>query len=99
MAPTRSARLISILFYGLLCFVIVMQMLGATTSFWTLEFESDSVRASFLEGLSLTPPPITLSTAVSAVPYQETVAPLPSTLLEDILFRPPYGQSSALSLV
>jgi hypothetical protein len=99
MAPTRSAHLTSIAFYGLLCFVIVMQMLGATASFWTLEFESDLVRTSFLEGLSLIPPPITLLAVLHAVPYQDTVPPLPSTLLENMFFRPPSVPSSALSLV
>jgi hypothetical protein len=91
MAPTRSARyrLISILFNAFLCFVIVMQILGATTSFWTLGFDADLLGASVLEGLSLIPTHVTLSTLIHAEPYHEALTRLPSFLLEDLLFRPP----------
>lgn len=99
MAPTRSARirLILVLFHGLLCFVIVMQMLEVTTSYWTLGFDSDLIAASLSEGLSLTPSPVPLLPVVHAIPYREPVVRLPSILFEDILFRPPYDPSSALS--
>lgn len=101
MAPTRSARirLVSILFTGFLCFVIVMQMLGVTASFWALSFDSDLITASISEGLSLTPNQLTLLPAVQASLCPETVEPQPSVLLEDILFRPPYGPSSAVPFV
>lgn len=101
MAPTSSARIrwVSALFHVFLCIVIVMQMLGATTSFWTLSFDSDLIESSLLEGVSLLPSHVTLSRIVRTEPYHETVAPLPSVLLEDICFRPPDVSSSALSLV
>ena len=99
MAPTRSARirLVSALFHVFLCVVIVMQMLGVTTSYWTLGFDSDLIAASLSEGLSLTPSPVTLLPVVHARPYRERVVRLPSILFEDILFRPPCDPSPALS--
>jgi hypothetical protein len=101
MAPTRSARtrLTPALFNLFLCIVIVMQMLGATMSFWTLSFDSNVIESSLLEGVSLLPTHVTLSRIVRAEPYHETPAPLPSILLEDICFRPPNVSFSALSLV
>jgi hypothetical protein len=99
MAPTRSARirLILVLFHSLLCFVIVMQILGVTTSYWTLGFDSDLITASLSEGLSLTPSPVTLLPVMHAQHYREPVVRLPSILFEDIPFRPPYEPSSARS--
>lgn len=101
MVPSRSAhvRLTSTLLHFLLCFVIVMQMLGTTSSLWTLDFETDIVEASQLEGFSLTadvsiPQPL-LTTSGS----RELSHLFPSLLPEDRLFRPPHASRSTMSLV
>ena len=99
MAPTRSAhiRLVSRLIYDLLCVAVVMQMLGTPTSLWTLDFETDIVEASLLEGLSLPPSQVTLSPVLTKHHYLESSFRIQSVLLEEILFRPPYLQRSPMS--
>lgn len=99
MAPTSSARLTSVLFTAFLCFVIVMQILGVATSFWAPGFDSDPLRSSLSEGLSLIPPHVTLSTAMSPMPHHEAAVRRSSVLLDEIPFRPPYPFSWARSVV
>lgn len=91
MAPMRAARLHlgSILICSLLCFVVVMQMLGAPTSLWTLDFNTDLIDSSLLEGLSLPPHPVIFSPfVVTSVPIESSKT-TSSALLDDTLFRPP----------
>lgn len=91
MAPAWSAHVpvSSPIWIALLCFVLVMQMLGAATSFWTLTFSSDPLGAPLLEGFSLPPTGITLIMVVSLLFLHDTAVRLPSILLDDILLRPP----------
>ena len=100
MAPTRSAhiRFGSILIHGLLCFAVIMQMLGTPTSLWTLDFDADLVEASLLEGLSLPPSHVTIAPILVIRQHLESSMPFPSVLLEHTLFRPPYLQGSPMSL-
>lgn len=92
MAPSRSThvRLIPTLLYGLLCFVIVMQMLGTPTSLWTLDFQADIIGASLLEGISLPPHHEIPSPAPTTHQHIESSIRVHSILLEETLFRPPY---------
>ncbi len=94
MAPTRSTRLsaISILVNSLLCFVILMQMLGTTTSLWTFDFETDVLEASLQEGFSVPPSQVPPTPIFTALPAVQSSAVPPSVLLEETLFRPPYFQ-------
>lgn len=100
MAPSRSAhvRLTSTLIHFLLCFVIVMQMLGTTTSLWTFDFETGVVEASLQEGFSLTADPI-VPTAPLSTPISSDIATrLRSVLLETHFFRPPHSQRPPMAL-
>jgi hypothetical protein len=99
MAPTSSVRLTSVLFTAFLCFVIVMQILGVATSFWAPGFDSDPLGSPLSEGLSLIPPHVTLSTAMSPMPYHEATVRRSSVLLDEIPFRPPSHLSLARSFV
>jgi hypothetical protein len=91
MASSRSAhvRLISILVYFLLCFAVVMQMLGTPTSLWTLEFETDLVEASLFEELSLPQSHVVLFPDPTTHQRFELSNRVHSLLLEETLFRPP----------
>ncbi|HSA61986.1 MAG TPA: hypothetical protein VLE03_07075 [Nitrospiraceae bacterium] len=100
MAPSRSAhaRLTSTLIHFLLCFVIVMQMLGTTTSLWTFDFETGIVAASLQEGFSLTADPIVPTAPLSTSRSGDIATRLRSVLLETHLFRPPHSQRPPMAL-
>jgi hypothetical protein len=100
MTPSCSAhvRLISILVYGLLCLAVVMQMLGTPTSLWTLDFETDLVEASLLEGFSLPPSLVVLSPVLTAQRHLESTVRTHCLLLDVTLLRPPSFLSPSISL-
>lgn len=100
MAPMRSVRLClgSILIRSLLCFAVVMQMLGAPTSLWTLDLNTDLMESSLLEGWSLPPDRVTLSPGIVASVHFESSKEPSFVLLADTLFRPPYDLHSPLFL-
>ena len=101
MAPSRSAhvRLPSTLILLLLCVVIVMQMLGTTTSLWTFDFESGTVETALQEGFSL-PADVSIPLPFLATSGDvELARPIRSLLTEATLFRPPLAPRSPISLV
>jgi hypothetical protein len=100
MDPSRPAhvQLISILVYGLLCLAVVMQMLGTPTSLWTLDFDADLLEASLLEGFSLPPSQVVLSSVTISQLHLESTARNHFLLLDVTLFRPPSFCSPSISL-
>jgi hypothetical protein len=101
MAPLRSApiRLFPTLLHALLCFVVLMQMLGAPISLWHPDVPGDLVKASLLEGFSLVPGRFTIP-PTSPLFYSVASASMrPSILLSDSLFRPPSRQRPPMPLV
>lgn len=100
MASSRSAhvRLTSALIHFLLCFVIIMQMLGTTTSLWTFQFETDLVEATLQEGFSLTANLMVPVSLFSTRHRVELSMRLRSVLLEETFFRPPHSRRSTMSL-
>lgn len=91
MAPAWSAqvRVSSGVCIALLCVALVMQVLGASTSLWTVTFVSDPLGASLLEGLSIPAASITLAIAVSQIVSVDAPGHPPSILLDAMLLRPP----------
>jgi hypothetical protein len=100
MAPMRSVslRLSSFLVRSLLCFAVVMQMLGTPTSLWTLDLNTDLIQSSLLEGLSVPPDQVTLSPVIVTSVYVESPATTFFVLLAKTFFRPPYEILSPLFL-
>jgi hypothetical protein len=94
MIPARAINFFSCpsLIAVALCFCVVMQVLGTPTSLWTMEFETDMVSASLLEGFSL-PTDLVISAPTPLSSRRvESSGSLWSVLLEHTLFRPPDTQ-------
>jgi len=91
MAPMRSTQTSwsRLLFFCLLCITVAMQMLGTTTSLWTLQFASDPVSASISEGFSLTPAQLSLIPRGSTTWLVDPPAANQPILHDEVLLRPP----------
>ncbi|ALA58844.1 hypothetical protein [Nitrospira moscoviensis] len=100
MAPLRSTSIppVSTLFHVLLCFVVLMQMLGAPLSLWQPDVPSDLVKASLLEGFSLIPSRCTVPPTIALYRSLERFMTRPSVLLGDSPFRPPLPYHPPMSL-
>lgn len=94
MAPLCSMFLRSpshTLLHLLLCFVVLMQILGAPTSMWQLEFQDDPLDASALEGFSLISTRAALAPPDHRLRRSDLMLIRSSVLLSNPLFRPPSG--------
>lgn len=100
MAPLRSAsrRVSPLVLPTLLCFVIIMQMLGTPASLWQPDGDFDLVETSLLEGLSLVPHEMTWPPLVRVFGPPDCFDLRSSLLLGESLFRPPSPYHPAMSL-
>jgi hypothetical protein len=74
---------------GLICFCVVMYMLGSPMTLWTMQFALDQTDTIVLEGFSL---PTTVSDAIPAMVGSPSIETSPGTkreVNEDGLLRPP----------
>jgi hypothetical protein len=74
---------------GLICFCVVMYMLGSPMTLWTMQFALDQTDTVILEGFSL---PTTVSDAIPAMVGSPSIEASPGTkreVNEDGLLRPP----------
>ena len=78
---------------GLLCFCVIMFMLGATITFWSFEDPTDSFTASVLEGFSL--PSVGMAFLVSLHRFLYALSPPleHDILLARSLFHPPVSHA------
>ena len=90
MVPTSHASHLSLFaLIGMVCFTIIMQMLGVSISLWELDAASDLVESALLEGFSIPASMEKLSVTPQKSPSFAS-APLDhGILLAGSLFHPP----------
>lgn len=81
------------LMIGLLCFCVIMYMLGTTITLWNVEDPTDFFTASVLEGFSLPSIGMVSSVSLQRILYSPSPPLEHEILLAQSLFHPPISHA------